>query len=282
MYPIQKLSFQNLLKGPLYVVVCLLFSFSGLYSQEISTVGEIYNFEVGNIFHEKHFSSYSSGDWYSSEYNYEIVDKYFTANNETINYKRSGFKREKNFVDTVWAYSYYEDTISYINASALINSGMIDNVYSNPDMFNGRTINEYSYDDFSSFVLSLFVEGCGLAKYNAIDYASSSILSELVYFKKGGEEWGTPNLELVSIESNKRPLPMINFYPNPAKDQLNISVDDYSNTSLSIFSMTGNQVITKELYSKISTIDVSNLNPGIYAVLIRNERQTIRKIFIKE
>lgn len=73
------------------------------------------------------------------------------------------------------------------------------------------------------------------------------------------------------------------LYPNPANNILNIS--NVKNALLSfnytITDLVGNQVATGVMNSTLKHIDVSNLNPGLYSIIIYNENKASCKKFIK-
>jgi hypothetical protein len=79
----------------------------------------------------------------------------------------------------------------------------------------------------------------------------------------------------------------INIYPNPATDKINISLNLNTNSDIEItlFNSIGNNVFTTLLKDKkqvIKTIDVENMNKGIYFLEIKSEsNKTIKKIIIK-
>ena len=278
------LFFRNLFKGAICgFVLSLILLTSGLQSQDISSVGEIYDFEVGDIFHTHYFQSFPAGNWYGKDYNYEILDRFYSQNNQNLSYVRDIAMREADFGNPNWSYSYYTDTVTYYNVDSLINFGYIDSVYYNNNLYSGRLINEYKVDiPYNIYTITHFVNGCGMAKFNSINYGGQSSLSELVYFNKGGEEWGTPNWLTVSVENMEAKLPEISIYPNPVKDQLYLSTENFSNAMVSLYSMAGNQIKTYALNSNLTSIDVSGLSPGIYTLIVRSEKQVIHEILIKE
>ena len=94
------------------------------------------------------------------------------------------------------------------NLFDLVNSGNIDYVSSNPELYNGRIINYYQIDFFEGWRKYRFVEGCGLAYYDYMYGAyAGGVHKELLYYYKNGEEWGTPSIavsteEIVDIQNN--------------------------------------------------------------------------------
>lgn len=62
-------------------------------------------------------------------------------------------------------------------------------------------------------------------------------------------------------------LDNLKVYPNPVKDILNVSYDKKI-TSINIYSMVGQQIISKEINAKESKIDTSNLAVGTYLLKV--------------
>ncbi len=76
-------------------------------------------------------------------------------------------------------------------------------------------------------------------------------------------------------------LVSFNLYPNPANETLNI----FSNSELSevkIYNTLGQLVTKQNATSNQTSINVSNLNKGVYIVAVQIGNESIRKQFIKE
>lgn len=71
---------------------------------------------------------------------------------------------------------------------------------------------------------------------------------------------------------------LIRFYPNPAKDVLNISVALASEMNVRIFNTLGNEVYSNSFMNSIA-IDLNTINSGIYFVEIETEeKKSVRKL----
>ena len=71
---------------------------------------------------------------------------------------------------------------------------------------------------------------------------------------------------------------LIRFYPNPAKDVLNISVALASEMNVRIFNTFGNEVYSNSFMNSIA-IDLNTINSGIYFVEIETEeKKSVRKL----
>ncbi len=66
--------------------------------------------------------------------------------------------------------------------------------------------------------------------------------------------------------------PIVNLYPNPATDLVRIEANFDEAYIIKVFNSSGKMIISTNSISPITTIDVSNLQPGVY--LIRTETKT--------
>lgn len=254
------------------LILSIFVTSTGLKSQSISTVGEIYDYEIGDIFHIHYLEHYNGADQFYSTTNIEILNKYYSQNNDTLFYIRDIDYHE--FYPSI--YEYHNDTIFYSNLDSLINNGLIDEVYTDPDLYNGRLINSINqYIGWRKFAV-----GCGLTFFQEVYGSSGRNESNLVYYKKGDEEWG--DQMLVSIYDTKSNDTELIVYPNPAKSTINILSSDVETIDLKIISMAGELVKAIKLRSELKTIDISQLRNGIYILEINKNDKVIYKKIIKE
>lgn len=245
---------------------------SGLKGQDISTVGEIYDYELGDIFHID-YSAGGNGQGINSITNVEIIEKYYSPNSDTVFYVRDVDYQEISSLNPVWTFEYYIDTIYYNRLDSLIHFGQIDSVYSDPDFYNERLINfrqevtEYYIHERK------FVNGCGYvwSYYQDYVYDSQSTI-QLVYYKKGNEEWGIPIP--VSIKDNPYMIFDINVYPNPVEEDL-ITFDfqktlQHDNIELRCFNVIGELVHVEKIYQHQgeSTLNVIDWDKGMYIGIV--------------
>ena len=261
-------------------LILILFILSaGLKSQSISTRAEIYDYEIGDIFHI-HFLGNGPGFGDASITNIEILNKYYSQNNDTLFYIRDIDYRASSSENPDWTYEYYIDTIFYFNLDSLINMGQIDSVSTNINLYNGRLIN-YITTGTEDIYSKRYVIGCGRAYNNYRTWGGATeATTELVYYKKGNEEWGTQML--VSIYDTESNNPDLIIYPNPAESTINILTNNVETIDLKIIAMTGELVKTRKLSAESKTIDISQLRTGIYILEIKKNNRIIYKKFIKK
>lgn len=250
-----------------------------LKSQDISTVGEIYNYEINDIFHhEFHGGNGSEGETWIT--NIEIINKYYSQDSTTLFYVRDVDRKVISSWNPNWTYSYFIDTVSYVNLDSLIESGDIDTVYSDSDYYNGRLINVNTYNDEYTYNYSKYVNGCGSAEWYSYNSSGGESEANLVYYKKGSEEWGQPLIVgFNNFESEDRE---ILIFPNPAKTSIQIEADFESISVVSVYSVHGKFIDIFELDQKTTILDISKLNPSIYILEFKLENQNIYKRLIKQ
>jgi len=74
----------------------------------------------------------------------------------------------------------------------------------------------------------------------------------------------------------------VNIYPNPSSSQINISGNRDLNSELTIYSTDGKIVMSKNLQSTDSEIDISSLEKGVYYIIIKSENEiTYSKSLVK-
>lgn len=86
---------------------------------------------------------------------------------------------------------------------------------------------------------------------------------------------------ILAVDETSKILESVQFYPNPAKNILNLRIDNNSkNFTFELTDMTGSQILVNK--NNQHQIDISNLKPGVYlgTISIDNEKVT-RKIIIE-
>ena len=76
----------------------------------------------------------------------------------------------------------------------------------------------------------------------------------------------------------------VELFPNPAEDQLNLILPDYSNYNIKIFNLQGQKLIDRFSNNKEVLIDISTLENGTYLLNIKStlNQKTITKKIIKQ
>jgi hypothetical protein len=75
----------------------------------------------------------------------------------------------------------------------------------------------------------------------------------------------------------------ITFYPNPAADKITIeTAATLTNSQLSIMNLNGQELMTRQITSPKTQIDISNLPNGVYFVRLTNDKTMEVGKFVKQ
>jgi hypothetical protein len=273
------------------------------------TRNDIYNFDVGDEFHIKdgswlqnHYYKViiigkkidANGDW---EYEYDVVYHLYVENDintgETIitqdtsgNVPYTLIPTNYNFQETT-PMTFRSSPLGYVGGYAVIDSsiyyGRIQNTHMNPYWLVDGT-NCWEYVLTTGPVPSTYIEGLGGAYggYSSILWSATN----LIYYKKGNEIYGTP-INFNQILPTKKFIienQNLKIYPNPAQYFLTIEIKILTNSDFNILIINNlGQIIEQDILNQnMQQIDISNLPKGIYTLQIRNEEMVFVKRFVKE
>ena len=87
-------------------------------------------------------------------------------------------------------------------------------------------------------------------------------------------------LPTTALSSSNFELQNVSVFPNPAKNTVNVNLADFLNTSAVIYDMMGRTVSEAQLVAENTSLDISNLNSGIYILkldqLESNSSKTVK------
>ncbi len=98
--------------------------------------------------------------------------------------------------------------------------------------------------------------------------------------KNGISLYGNSPCSLITGIEKSLKIEEISIYPNPVINQLIIGNTNLKITKMTIIDLTGKFV--KTIKQNFNTIDVSNLEAGIYFVKLISNKKTIIKKFVKQ
>lgn len=139
--------------------------------------------------------------------------------------------------------------------------------YRFPNNNDDYIVDDWNYIDFSSFSFSTSKV---TFRFESSD-VSFGYINTPTYFVIDDIQYSS----LVGISQNT--LSNVSIYPNPVKDVLNIKGES---GAISILDMNG-RTIYKAEHNELSTIDLSNVNSGVYFVKVENEKGSFTEKIIK-
>ncbi len=79
----------------------------------------------------------------------------------------------------------------------------------------------------------------------------------------------------VGISSDLTIAKSLNIYPNPAQNTVNVVMDEHSTATINIYDMVGRKVKEITTNSKVTTINIEDLEKGIY-MIVGEQNNTVR------
>jgi hypothetical protein len=247
-------------------------------SQTPSKVSDIYDFEIGDVFHYRReaYSVWNSGYFY---YLKTVKDKWYSTSKDTLFYKYDVVERQAPaHPDTYWYKTTYEENWAIPNLDSLLKG--IDSIYSDPQLYHGRTINRDHSDSIWAGYDYQYVIGCGRAHTYFMNPPGEDE-TWLVYYNKGSEEWGnkvTVGVEELSLK------PDFKVYPNPCNGILTINLSkQYKEVSVIIQDLTGKEILKNEFSSLTEKSLRIDSGSGLYILTIYSEGKRLDsfKIFVR-
>jgi len=270
-----------------FLLFSLLFLFSSVsYSQDFPMRGEIYNFEIGDVFHkiEKYLidENGTGNDAVLVDSTIKIItviDKYFFNDSNSVAYifhrNLQTFTLDYNG-EIIYTNSYENEYEDYYHDLQLEFEG--DTLIQDSEFYNDRpfVIRENSWIEGGGneeyYVLGHFVVGCGNMTSFASHFIWSNVLTlinddRIVYYKKGDEEWGEAQTIVGLNELNQETE--LKIFPNPTFDYINVSTNEKS--EIQIYNSTGQLLLRQKANSDNTQVDVSAFPADIYFVNLINE-----------
>ncbi|MGB0985053.1 MAG: T9SS type A sorting domain-containing protein [Saprospiraceae bacterium] len=249
----------------------------------------IYDFEIGDIFHIQEGIPPGPGNWLMHYDEWNVLSKNVTSTEYiyTIDKKRASLSYlndtiySRDTLTVIYPLTHYSDTIQSFE---LYQSNVLNywaTVYSND--YNGRMTKFYDRfegglqpDSCMGYTLGMpyptlyHIEGVGGPYFSGTTIGAESRL--LRYYKKGAETWGTPyDFDLLSDTKSVIPtVEKLQITPNPATNNIIISSDAIiKNGQLTVFDMAGKVIHQVVLAGKNEVnLSIQNWINGVYLVKI--------------
>lgn len=289
-----------------WFLLIILIEFS--YSQGVITIGDVFDFNIGDVFQYK---SELSGQPPNATTK-EIINKYFSVSSDTVFYE---IEKKSYYTNPVWnpqphlEYFYNLDTITefytdlnntIFNINPSLNYDTLVLVYDTA--FTYDTVIQYS-SEFCNYLINGFTchlriydvepdtycymygEGLGITNEYIVDgspYANPSVAKRLTYFRKGNDICGS--YDSTSSVPNRILDNQYSIYPNPTNDYIyvdQIYSSDNVKKQIEIYDLNNRLILFVCFDKKLILIDVKNLNSGIYILKVITDDNVILKKIIK-
>ena len=287
------------------------------YPGKRMTYRDIYDYNIGDVFqYHVTCTPYLGGNFEK-----QVISKSYSLNNDTVFYSFRHPIKNYFFIptpsphlDSIMAidtvYESFGGLDNFILNGAYPEQPIVDtslwyfgglhyyHMLSNDYNYNGRI--EISDDVFNYIYLNgcwqrnltndvidslhIYVQGAG--KFIARYYNNTAIPvldceEQLLYYKKGGEEWGTPVLIDFVDEAKGSDNSTINVFPNPTQDKITIE-SDFSIRSFELFDTQGRLTMQGENAGSKFEINMNHCMDGIYFLTIHSKDKIYHKVIAKE
>lgn len=262
-----------------------------VYSQDTLSIGEVFDFKIGDVFHLRDEGQM----YYLPNYDYKIdritiTDKYFTPGEDTLIYKRhiEGYGKlyTGEGLETTYNFHSSSDSVLYTCLDSSILFYIKETYYNYDEAFfeygelstsesetfcNGLPANEFMNCYWNCDVFR-FAKGAGQTgiRRDAEECQCTMRNQYLIYYFKADSECGTPD-NFNSIDSNSILLnPVIIEEPDGHKIQLKLSTH-LNNANLSLFTINGQLLRKKSFIGTGTSLNTESLSDGIYFILIESD-----------
>ncbi|WP_052594257.1 T9SS type A sorting domain-containing protein [Aureispira sp. CCB-QB1] len=268
------------------------------------TASDIFNYDIGDIFHIKDYYQSSSAPW---EYNYKnirkvVLDKVVSNNQDTLTYTMARCQNR-----------YHSQSMSATPDTTITVDTIVETIILSEHTYLNQLSNEIRSDSmsYSTFLIDpptnrrskrvdkqyyrvgpncwseligsfatyhTYIEGLGGGYFVNYGTVLGVQKYELVYFSKSGTTWGTPlNIDCTVNTSTSKLAASSNdilVYPVPTSDKVTIEIQNFSqykNWSLELYDTTGKMLRSNSITSRSIVLQKLDLPNGIYFYKIQNE-----------
>ncbi|MBK6344942.1 MAG: T9SS type A sorting domain-containing protein [Bacteroidales bacterium] len=270
----------------IFILQFFILSLNVALAQEFLKMRDVNDFNIGDEFHfqsHKEEATVSQGPVTDELENILITGKTFSIAYDTVFYTQKLIHRiirSGVLWDTIMIEQVYYTNLDRTTKDITGYQGSTPNL-TDAKIFNGRIRNSFSDGDFNGSHGLEYSEGLGLTRSwgnysgqgNSIAYKR-----DLVYFKKGGEEWGTRVPVIPRDPAIKNSSILI--YPNPAHDRTTLVKEGMDRAVLILSDFQGHKILTDTFEGQIMTLPTGILIPGIYFITIVGEAKADTAVLI--
>ena len=203
---------------------------------------------------------YNGTDWepYRKEvHDRNVANDYYSVLDSIYDYWTFGFKPAG--LDVYSGIGNTLDTAAYFSWNDTIGDWDSEELYA------------YNYEDNGNIKSVDFYANTNKLEKSVSDNMNFQKVQSLVYYYSNNN---------TSVEDLKTVL--INAYPNPVKDEVQLQVPNPVNCWLNIFNIHGKRILTRQIHSRTTQIDISNFENGIYLFRVDNNGESATKKIVKQ
>ena len=268
---------------PLLLFLFLLLAFPSKAANDTLTRAQVYNFSVGDTFDYKTTDQSSSTlappstPWNTSiSYSRYITTAIYYSLDSATKYI---VRRQELPLPVVF------DTLVLDNLSGI--EIFLDSIQCEYKAFSFSDTSQYNNRASNTLQLSLCVDpyspgtrifAIGIGNVLAVqdggvhDFLWNNT-TELIYFSKSGETWGTPATIAMGVNNITAQQPAITLFPTINNGLFNIKIEDANsaNYQLTIYDLTGRAIERSVLKNRTNNIEMNNTSKGMYLWSVMGE-----------
>jgi hypothetical protein len=273
-FMIERVAMKNIL--PLFLM-CIGLSFAN--ANDTLTRFDIYNFNVGDTFDYKRVLRYDvAGIYQTGYYRHVVIGKYLNPSQDTIAYTLIYSTTGQSYISTYTDLDTFEILTPPFDSTCTAVSEF-DTLAGTGIVTNSIEVSCYGTSK------SVFGEGLGQVLYADFTFDGDGIqadTTELIYFSKGSQKWGTPYTLFTDVPDIV--LPEFLIYPNPTFNAITIQTGSVLSEQayFNVFDVNGNVLLMQPVTSQTTKVSLNELSKGLYFYNVsqRNSRSTTRKLII--
>ena len=137
---------------------------------------------------------------------------------------------------------------------------------------NSTFVNLYSLSANTTYDWRVY-SSCSLTEISSYSYGQ---------FTSSGSGTTATNATVTATEVTVNPDFAINLFPNPAGDQLNVSLGGvYKKTVIKVYNLMGKLVLQQESGNMLTQLNISKLSAGLYLMHVNDGKETRSARFVK-
>jgi hypothetical protein len=259
------------------------------YGQNLMTIREVFDFEVGDKFHTE-ITSNSIGSGPNGADRITVIQKSFSINQDTLTYTLLNDNYSICCYPIVYFFGIYTDTLVLTNLDSLISKYDTNFLSANSisiyaSSYCNTLTNSWRKDSQGGNVdIKTYGRGLGMVyEDHSIMYGHGYTYHKLVYYSKSGVECGTPDTTGVGIEDPPVKPKGITLFPNPVSSTLHITSDDTIN-GIELINQAGQLIRTYDYPSGKDEVEinVADIASGLYFLRIKTGNQWEYRKIVRE